>query len=372
VVDEARHRPLRQLINATEEKNRISTFCSAPHDPSNDSKGYPQRARAAPSAPPRRVGVSPVAGHGRRAEEATGVTDWDTQVLRSLLFAPGNHPRRLEKVGTFGSDAIVLDLEDAVADAEKSAARELVRAALPTYDAETVVVVRVNGEETGRLEDDLRAVVCGDLDCVMVPKVERPETLPRVDTLLAGLEREQSLPQGSIRILALIETARGLVRCEEIAAAAPPRLLTLIFGLGDFSVDIGVDITQTGDELLYGRSRVVVAARAAGLPSPLDGPYLDIPNLEGLDEDCRRSRGLGFQGRVVIYPAHVEPVQRAYSDLSDEEAERCRRVVEAFEEAEAAGSASIQVDGRFVDYPLYHRARQKLLLYEAGRAERAS
>jgi citrate lyase subunit beta/citryl-CoA lyase len=299
------------------------------------------------------------------------VIDWNGQALRSLLFAPGNHPRKLEKVGSFGSDAIVLDLEDAVADAEKSAARDLVRAALPTYGEGTVRVVRVNGADTGRLEDDVAAVVCGELDCVMVPKVERPDTLPRVDEAIGGHEREHGLEPGHIRLLALIETAKGLVRCEEIAAEAPPRLFTLVFGLGDFSVDIGVDVTPEGDELLYGRSRVVVAARAAGLPSPLDGPYLDIPNIEGLEEECRRSRGLGFQGRVVIYPAHVEPAQRVYSELSDDEAERCRRVVAAFEEAEAAGSASIQVDGRFIDYPLYERAKQKLLLYEAGRRDTA-
>jgi citrate lyase subunit beta/citryl-CoA lyase len=297
------------------------------------------------------------------------VIDWNGQALRSLLFAPGNHPRKLEKVGSFGSDAIVLDLEDAVADAEKSAARELVRAALPTYDEGTVRIVRVNSADTGRLDDDIAAIVCGELDCVMIPKVELPETLPLVDELIAAHEREQGLEPGRIRILALIETAKGLVRCEEIAAAAPPRLFTLIFGLGDFSVDIGVDVTPEGDELLYGRSRVVVAARAAGLPSPLDGPYLDIPNIEGLEEECRRSRRLGFQGRVVIYPAHVEPVQRVYSELTGEEAERCRRVVAAFEEAEAAGSASIQVDGRFIDYPLYERAKQKLLLYEAARRD---
>jgi citrate lyase subunit beta/citryl-CoA lyase len=266
----------------------------------------------------------------------------------------------------------VLDLEDAVADAEKSAARELVRTALPTYAEGTVRVVRVNGAETGRLEDDVAAIVCGDLDCVMVPKVERPETLPYVDELIAARELEQGLPEGEIRVLALIETARGLVRCEEIAAAGPVRLHTLVFGLGDFSVDIGVDITPEGDELLYGRSRIVVAARAAGLPPPLDGPYLDIPNIAGLEEECRRSRRLGFQGRVVIYPAHVEPAQRVYSELAEEEAERCRRVVAAFEEAEATGSASIQVDGRFVDYPLYDRAKQKLLLHEDAQRNTAA
>jgi len=296
------------------------------------------------------------------------VIDWEDRVLRSLLFAPGNHPRKLEKVGTFGSDAIVLDLEDAVADAEKEAARGMVRAALPTYDESTIVAVRVNGAETGRLEDDVRAVVCADLDCIIVPKVERAETLPRLDSLFSELEREHGLEQGQIRLLALIETALGLVCCEEIALNAPPRVLTLVFGLGDFSTDIGVDLTPDATELLYARSRVVVAARAARLRAALDGPYLDLQNFEGLSADSLRSRQLGFEGRVVVYPPQVEHVQRAYSDLPAEELERARRVVDAFEEAEEMGSASIQVDGRFVGYPIYRRATQKLRLYEALRA----
>jgi len=287
---------------------------------------------------------------------------WEERPLRSLLFAPGNHPRKLEKVGTFDSDAIVLDLEDAVADAEKDAARGMVRAALPTYAGRSIVFVRVNGPDTGRMADDARAVVCPDLDGIMVPKIERPEVLPELDGLLRRLEREQRLPEGRVRLLALIETALGLVRCEEIALAAPPRLLTLVFGLGDFSTDIGVDLTPDATELLYGRSRVVVAARAGRLPPALDGPYLDLQNVEGLVADTLRSRQLGFQGRVVVYPPQVEHVQRVYADLPEEEAERARRIVEAFEQAEAAGSASIQVDGRFVDYPIYERAKQKLRL----------
>jgi citrate lyase subunit beta / citryl-CoA lyase len=290
---------------------------------------------------------------------------WDEQPLRSLLFAPGNHPRKLEKVGTFGSDAIVLDLEDAVADAEKEGARATVRAALETYAAPTVVFVRVNGAETGRLDSDVDTVVCEHLDALMVPKVELPETLPELDRRLERLERERGLAAGHVHLLALIETARGLVRCEEIALAAPPRLLTLVFGLGDFSVDIGVDLTQDATEILYGRSRVVVAARAARLRPALDGPYLDLQNIGGLVADTRRSRQLGFQGRVVVYPPQVEHVQSAYSELSPEEAERAQRVVDAFEDAEASGSASIQVDGRFVDYPIYERAREKLRLYQA-------
>jgi citrate lyase subunit beta/citryl-CoA lyase len=298
--------------------------------------------------------------------------EWQAQPLRSLLFAPGNHSRRLEKVGAFGSDAIVLDLEDAVADAEKDSARTMVRAALPTYDDTTVVIVRVNGLDTGRLDEDLHAVTYEGLDALMVPKIERPETLQRVDALLAALERERGFAVGRIRLIGIVETARGLVRCEEIALNAPERLVTIIFGLGDFTVDVGIDITPEGSELLYARSRIVVAARAAGLRPPLDGPYLDLLNVPGLVSDCARSRGLGFQGRVVIHPDHVAPTQQAYSSLSADEIESCRRIVSAFESAESSGLASIQVDGRFIDYPLYYRARHKLSLYDACTKEAAA
>jgi citrate lyase subunit beta / citryl-CoA lyase len=302
------------------------------------------------------------------------VRSWEQQPLRSLLFAPGNHARKLEKVGRFGSDAIVLDLEDAVADSEKVAARESVRHALPTYAKTPVVLARVNGEATGLMADDVRAVTCADLDGIVVPKVERVATLIELDALLAELEAAQGLAPAAIRLLGLFETAAGIARCEEIALAAPPRVVTFVFGIGDFTADIGTDPSPTGEELLYARSRIVVAARAAGRRAPIDGPFL--PSLEDIDalvEDARRARRLGFGGRVVVYPPHVEPVQRAFSELGDDEVTRLRRIVDAFEEAERDGSASIQVDGQFIDYPPYQRAKERLRLYDAlGAPERAA
>jgi citrate lyase subunit beta/citryl-CoA lyase len=295
------------------------------------------------------------------------VIDWKEQALRSLLFAPGNHPRRLEKVGQFGSDAIVLDLEDAVADSEKTVARAMVREALPTYDDRTAVMVRVNAAETGRTKDDIDAVVCPDLDCLVLPKVERANTLREVDAMIAAAERAAGLDAGSVKLLVLVETAKGLVRVEEICDCAPERVLTIGFGAGDFTTDLGIDMTRDGRELLYARSRVVVAARASGLRAPIDGPYLDLQDTEGLYVDTLLSRQLGFAGRVVVYPPQLEQVLPAYSDLSPEELELARNVVSAFEEAEAQGLASIQVNGRFVDYPIYHRAKKKLRLYGTQR-----
>lgn len=291
--------------------------------------------------------------------------DWTTRLLRTLLFTPGSDPRKLAKVGSFGADAIVLDLEDAVAEEEKSMARALVRGAVPSYGTGQAVLVRVNGQQTGRMADDLRSTVRPGLDGVVVPKVEDAETLHNADRVLAEQEEAAGMDTGSIRVLALIETAKGVAACEDLCSRAPSRLHTTIFGLGDFSTDIGVDLTTGGLELLYARSRIVVAARAAGLARPIDGPYFDIADAEGLTADCVRSRQLGFQGRVTVYPPQVEPTHHAYSSLPEAEVEKARMIVDAFEAAESEGVASIRVEGQFVDYPVYHRAVEKLQLNAA-------
>jgi citrate lyase subunit beta/citryl-CoA lyase len=293
----------------------------------------------------------------RRISGVPRPIDWEERPLRSFLFTPGNHARRLQRVADFGSDVIVLDLEDAVAAEEKDAARGTARAALGTYDERQIVVVRVNGADTGRLEADVAAVACDELDAIMVPKVEDADTLRSVAELLGD--------DGRIRLFGVIETAKGVVRCEEICAAAPQRVVTVLFGAADFTLDLGVDLTPAARELDHARGRIVVAAAAGGLAPPVDGPWLFLQDADGLAADSLRSRALGFQGRVVVYPPQVEVVQRAYADLPAEEAESARRIVAAFEAALAEGVASIQVDGRFVDYPLYERAKRKLRLYEA-------
>jgi citrate lyase subunit beta/citryl-CoA lyase len=286
--------------------------------------------------------------------------DWAEQPLRSLIFAPGNHPRKVAKVATLGADAIILDLEDAVAASEKVAARDAVRAALPTY-RDTVVLARINGVATDLWEGDLEAVVSSALHGILVPKVESAAMLDRVDERVAELEHRAGLPRDTIRLFALIETARGVAHVEAIAEHAPPRLHTLLFGSADFTADLEIDLTSDATELLYARSRVVIAARAAGLPAPIDGVYLlGLRDEEGLVRDTKLARQLGFQGRLVIHPAQVAPVNRVFSAMSPAEIEQAQKIVHAFKAAEAAGSASIQVDGIFVDYPVYRRARRKL------------
>lgn len=291
--------------------------------------------------------------------------DWPEQLLRAVLFVPGNDPRKQAKVGAAGADLVVIDLEDAVAESEKTAARAVTREAIPAAAKSGIVAVRINGIESGRLEDDIAAVVTPGLHALVVPKVEQLDTLPAAGKALATAEREQGLPSGTVALIALVETPLGIARCEEILLQAPSRTVAAIFGLADFSAALGVDVTAEGSELFYARGRLIVAARAAGLPGPVDGPYLDIDDTDGLLADSRRSRTLGFQGRVALHPRQVAPITQAFSELNDAQLAAARRIVEAFEDAESGGVASIRVDGRFVDYPIYQLARTKLRRHDS-------
>jgi citrate lyase subunit beta/citryl-CoA lyase len=296
---------------------------------------------------------------------ASRVTDWDLQLLRAVLFVPGNSVRKLQKAKVSGADAIAMDLEDAVPADQKSLARETVRLELDSSPRETLVSVRVNAVETGLLSDDIGAIARPGLDCVIVPKVQDPEALVEVDRLLTEAERAHDLDLGSIRMLATIETARGIVRVHDIVRRAPARLLTLLFGAADLALDLDIDLTPDATELLYARSRVAIAAKGEGLRAPIDGAYLlDLRDIEGLLSDTRRSRQLGFQGRAVIHPSHVMPVQEAYSLLTDTELSHALRLIEAFEEALSTGVGAIAFDGRMVDYPIYYRAKNRLMLHE--------
>jgi citrate lyase subunit beta/citryl-CoA lyase len=198
-----------------------------------------------------------------------------------------------------------------------------------------------------------------------VPKIEDPQTLQTVDELLAAAERAQGMEAAAVRVLAIVETPRGIAHADEILERAPARTVTSIFGLGDFSVALGVELTADQAELAYARGRLVVATRAAGMVPPIDGPTLDLTDEDGLVRDCRRARSLGFQGKVCVYPPQVSPIQRSFSELTEVEVAATRRLVEVFEEAESRGVASIRIDGRFVDYPIYHLARRKLDRWES-------
>lgn len=290
-------------------------------------------------------------------------------LLRTVLFAPANHPRRVERLGDFNADAVVLDLEDAVADAEKVRARAAVLPALARYDG-PLRCVRVNSLATGLLFGDLDAVVGPGLDVVVVPKVESSAELAFVDVHLERLEAERGLEPGVIRLLPIVESARGILRMEEIAASAGRRVITFLFGIGDYTVDLGIEPTPGAEELVYARTRFVLCCRAYGFAPPVDGPFfIDFEDEDAFVADSRRSRSLGFQGRLVLHPRQVAWANRAYAILEPDELRTVEEVVEAFEAAEREGLASIRVGRRFVDYPIYQLARRRLDRYRAYRRD---
>jgi citrate lyase subunit beta/citryl-CoA lyase len=291
--------------------------------------------------------------------------DWRQRPLRAILFVPGNDQRKLSKAGAAGADLVVIDLEDAVAEAEKTRARATASDAVGRISRAAAVAVRVNGLETGRLKDDIAAVAQEGLSAIVVPKVQALDSLVAADEALAMTQRDGQPAAGTAALIALLETPLGIARCEEILLSAPERTVTAMFGVADFSAALGIEQTEEGLELLYARGRLIVASRAAGMAAPIDGPFLRIDDTEGLLQDSRRSRALGFQGRVALHPSQVAPINQAFSELSSEQLAAARRIVDAFEEAEAAGSASIRVAGRFVDYPVYEQARAKLRRHEA-------
>jgi citrate lyase subunit beta/citryl-CoA lyase len=283
--------------------------------------------------------------------------------LRTVLFAPGDDPDKMAKAVTSGADAVVFDLEDAVAPARKEPSRVLVAEALSRRGSDPPtppLIVRVNAAATGLLVDDLAAVALPHLAAIMVPKVEDTDTLPEVADALAVLRPARAIAGAPVGLIALIESAAGVVMCERIAAAAPPSTWTLAFGAADYSADLGIEYDLAGVGLMHARARVALAARGAGLRAALDGPVVALDDERLLREDSVRSRQLGFGGRLVLHPRQIEPVREAYGALDEAGVRRARAIVAAFEAAQRDGRAVAVVDGEFVDPPVYRRALDQL------------
>ena len=289
---------------------------------------------------------------------------------RSLLFAPGNHARRVEKAFSLGADAVILDLEDSVAIAEKEAARkpvaEALAAAFSKRPGRCRGYVRVNAMGTPFCFRDLTEVIGKGVYGVVLPKVESAADLHAIDWLIASLERERGLAVGAIDLIPTIETAAGLSRVERIlqARGLKPysgtwRVKRVAFGAADFALDLGIRPSAEETELAYARQRIVLASRDAGVEAPLDSPWFKLKDLAGLRRAAEASRRMGFQGRLCIHPEQVPVVNECYSP-SAEEIARAERIVAAFKDAEAKGSAAIQVDGQMIDYPLVREAERVL------------
>jgi len=277
--------------------------------------------------------------------------------FRSFLFAPGNHPRKVAKVFDCGSDAVILDLEDAVANTEKIATRDTVAAAL-RLPRGNLGYVRVNGFETEFCYGDIAAVVGPGLDGIVLPMVESAAQLLAVDWMVTNLERQSGLEPGAIDIIPILETGKGIAALDDIAGSGS-RVRRMAFGAGDYTLDMAMEWTLDEIELDHARARMVLASRAAGLEAPIDTVWVQIKDVDGLRKSSERARRMGFQGKMCIYPPQVATVHDVFSPSAADIA-HAERVVAAFKEAEAAGSASIQLDGFFIDYPIVHKAQRIL------------
>lgn len=283
--------------------------------------------------------------------------------LRSLLFVPGNRQNMLDRARTAPADALVPDLEDSVPLAEKANAREMVKNALPTLSgAGQKLIPRVNALGTDFLWDDLKAVIGAPIDGISVGKVSSREDVLRLDAMMAALEKERGVPVGQTPVIAWLETTRGMVNAYEICSACP-RLQGVAFGVEDYAADLEVEKTEEEWQFLYVRSWVAIAAKAAGILA-FATVYSNFRDEEGLVNTAKKDRLLGFKGKFAIHPAQVEPINRLFAP-TEVEIEKAKRIVAAFQEAEARGSAAISVDGQMVDVPVAKRARTILAMAEA-------
>ncbi len=280
------------------------------------------------------------------------------QLLRSIVFVPGNRSNMLERALSFGADIIMVDLEDSVPPGEKSAACELATEWVPRLaEAGKQVMVRVNALETGLAANELSAVVSHDLAGISIGKGNTAWDLQQVDQLLAPLEAKAGLEPGSIKVIPWIETAMAIVHVYEMARASQ-RIVGIAFGAEDYTNDMGVVRNDFGEECYFARSAVAVAARAAGVAG-LDGPFVGFRDPDGLRTDASAARRMGYTGKFAIHPAQIDIINETFSPKPEDVA-YARRVVEAWDEAEAAGRGSLSIDGRMVDVPVVKRAQNLL------------
>jgi citrate lyase subunit beta/citryl-CoA lyase len=293
-------------------------------------------------------------------------------LLRSWMFVPGNRQRMLEKSLGVAVDAIMMDIEDGVAAAEKDTARKQIAACLDQVAARIKAdrnlrtparFVRINAVGHERMRDDLASVLRPGLEGLVLPKVETPEQVNTVAQILDRREPEIGLDRGSVRLLVAIESPKGLFNAYAIASSSP-RVIGLIFGAEDFSREISLPLRREGEarDLIYARSAIVTAAACAHVQS-VDGVWPDLQDTEGLKKFAVQSRRLGFSGMSLIHPAQVDVVNGAFTPAPDE-IEYAQRVLKAFDEARERGDGAVAFGGQLLDLPIVDRARQTLALAE--------
>jgi len=279
-------------------------------------------------------------------------------LLRSLLFVPGNRPDMLDKAARHRPDAFVPDLEDSVTESEKVNARCVVAERLDALVALGVPVIpRVNSLESGLAAGDLDAVLRPGVFGVSIGKFGTTEQALEVCALIADRESAMRLPPGTFRLVPWIETALAIVNAYAICTCSG-RIAAVAFGAEDFTHDMGIERTSDGVEVDYARNALAVAARAGNVPA-LDTPYFAFKDDDGLRRSALEAKRIGFKGKFAIHPAQIDTINASFLP-GPSEIEHARRVVAAFEEAEREGRGATSLDGQVVDVPVVKRARAVL------------
>ena len=285
--------------------------------------------------------------------------------MRSLLFTPGNKENMLARARDCRPDVLVPDMEDSVADGDKEAARELIAEWLPRLaDHGALLMPRVNAIRTEWFEADVKAVTVDGVWGISIGKIDSAADISAVSAALDGAERAAGVEVGRLRLIPWIETALGIVNCFEICRASE-RIAAVAFGGEDYTADMGVERLDDESNLVYARSTICNAARAAGVLA-LDTPYFRFRDEAGLASSSLEAKRLGFKGRFAIHPAQIETINVCFAP-DDAEIEQARRIVEAFQEAERLGRGSTSLDGRVIDVPVVKRARALLAKAEGSR-----
>lgn len=282
------------------------------------------------------------------------------RLRRSMMYIPGSSQKMLDKARELQADSLIIDLEDAVAPGQKEAARDLVFKTIRTVDfGSRELTVRINALSTPYGLKDLEVIAQGKPDAIIVPKVNRPEDVYEVAEILDRIERAEGFQEGSIRLHLMIETPDGIVHIDTIAGCNP-RIGALIFGAADYTKETRGKITPDRIELLYPLTRILLAARVAERDA-IDSPFFDIKDMDGLIRHTEMAANLGYDGKSLIHPSQIEPVNRIFTP-SEAEVEFAKRVVEAYEQGEKEGRGAIALDGKLIEHLHAEAARRTLLI----------
>lgn len=278
------------------------------------------------------------------------------RIRRSMLFIPGNNSAMIINAPILGADTVIFDIEDAVQFQDKDAARVLIRNALRKLPREHIeYAVRINDFTTPYWKEDLETIIVGKPDAVVIPKAELPENLEVMSTYLGDLEKRHGLPGKSVKILIILETALGIENAYRLGCSCKGRLDGLMFGNEDLVTDLSGLRTKDGWELFYARQRMVIAARACGLP-PIDSAFADIENIEGFTADTHFSRTIGYSGRAVVSPRHVQIANDEWTP-SQAEIKYAHEVMDILQDAKKSGKGAVTLYGKMVDAPMVVRAQ---------------